>query len=347
MTFSSVNPPVGWVTNEPLTHTQLNQINTNLTNALDKTGDNVASGGGISGLIEVLTGGEIDINSGGVLKSKSGSTVNFQSGTTTTLAGTNAISGTTTITGATTLNANLTTLTGKTVTMNSGSTLTANSGSTTNLNGATAVASTGTITLASGSTFNANSGSVVTITNSPSSNFKTTTFANFITPQTRTLINPINTFSSTTGSISSYGIGAAIDTGVGGTFIVPLRPHHGATLFNVAVGFFVGTAHAGIPANLPQIKVSRFNAASPLTEEFLSSTSTQTFPMPVSGAAYYNGGALQAFNFTCNQNNVIDNNNYIYYLYILNESGANSQNNNVFGSIILSFNAISSQIWSM
>ena len=55
--------------------TAMNAINDDLPNALDKTGDNAGNGGGISGLIDVLSGGELRFQSGGNLTFVAGSIV--------------------------------------------------------------------------------------------------------------------------------------------------------------------------------------------------------------------------------------------------------------------------------
>lgn len=345
MVFSRVKAN-GWATNQKLTSAQANQLDIDHANALDKTGDNSAGGGGISGLVEVLNGGEIDYNSGATLKVKSGATVNCQAGCTTTLAGTNTISGATTITGTTTLSANMTCTTGKTVTINSGATFTCASGSTTNLNGAVAVASTAAITLSSGCSTTFNSGSVLTISTS-SANYTISSFPNFVTPKSKTVCQTAaNATYLSAGMVTQYIPYTQVTAqSTGGSFAVPIiAPHNGATLSSVDVILTVGTAHTGVPASLPTIQITRVGTTGTVVN--LSSTGTQVFPTPGSGAAYYNGGVAQDFIYTCNQNNVIDTANYCYYIIVNNESGANSQNFTAYGPLLLNYTNITSSQWS-
>jgi hypothetical protein len=63
----------------------MNYINDNFPSILDKTGDNATNGGGISGRIDVLSGGEIKIASGGTLDVSSGGTFTINSGVSTNL----------------------------------------------------------------------------------------------------------------------------------------------------------------------------------------------------------------------------------------------------------------------
>jgi hypothetical protein len=71
MTFSKVKP-TGWQVNEKLTSAQMNSLDTDHSKAIDKTGDNVGSGGGVTG--------QIDFKSGSTINALSGSTFNLQNG---------------------------------------------------------------------------------------------------------------------------------------------------------------------------------------------------------------------------------------------------------------------------
>lgn len=79
----------------------------------------------------------------------------------------------------------------------------------------------------------------------------------------------------------------------------------------------------------------------------LSTVDPQYFPNPGSGAAYYDSGNQQFMNYICNQNNVIDNENYIYVLTINDESGAGSAALNAFGLITLEYQQIPNQKWNV
>lgn len=87
MTFSRIKN-TGWVVNEKVTSPQLNQLDLDHFNSLDKTGDNLTNAGGITGRVDVVTGGgELDIQTGGVFHVKSGSTFTIDTGSDATLTG--------------------------------------------------------------------------------------------------------------------------------------------------------------------------------------------------------------------------------------------------------------------
>lgn len=85
MVFTKPNPS-GWIFQDELTSTQMNLINNDLPNAIDKTNETTASGGGVSG--------EIDFKSGSSIVLKSGSSQTVSSGATFTNAGNFVNSGT-------------------------------------------------------------------------------------------------------------------------------------------------------------------------------------------------------------------------------------------------------------
>lgn len=87
MTFASINT---WAFGDPLHSAQINQVNANLQNALDKTGDNHLStpAGGISGTVDILSGGILDVQTGGEVLVESGANVIFLPGSAVTVEGT-------------------------------------------------------------------------------------------------------------------------------------------------------------------------------------------------------------------------------------------------------------------
>lgn len=65
MTFSKIKTN-GWQVNERLTHTQLNSLDTDHSNALDKTNDGYATGGGIHGIVDIMSDGYLrNVSAGG------------------------------------------------------------------------------------------------------------------------------------------------------------------------------------------------------------------------------------------------------------------------------------------
>lgn len=125
-------------------------------------------------------------------------------------------------------------------------------------------------------------------------------------------------------------------------------PHNGATLSAVTLLFAVGQAHSGVPATMPFLSVQRVPVAfqfgsAPAGSQALSTTANQFVPTPGSGAAWFSSNQVQAFSYTCNQNNVIDNANYTYVISVGDENGANALTGNQF----LGFQAIYTGINNM
>ncbi len=97
----------------------------------------------------------------------------------------------------------------------------------------------------------------------------------------------------------------------------------------------IGTHVGGPPANPPLFSVFRFGIAvgTPSTIQTLNSGDTPLTgigPSPATGAAWYNGGLLQQFTYTCNQHQTVDAQNYGYAVMIQDENGANSQASNQY-----------------
>jgi gp9/10-like protein len=86
MVFGRVKPN-NWQINEKLTSSQMNQIDTNVSSSIDKTGETSAGGGGVTGEIDFKSGSELIFQSGSVVSTASGSGFTFQSGSSLTQNG--------------------------------------------------------------------------------------------------------------------------------------------------------------------------------------------------------------------------------------------------------------------
>ena len=75
MTFSRIKS-VGWQVNEKVTSAQLNQLDLDHSRSVDKTGDNVSTGGGVTGEIDWLTGSVLKLIDG-YMSLTSSSSLNF------------------------------------------------------------------------------------------------------------------------------------------------------------------------------------------------------------------------------------------------------------------------------
>jgi hypothetical protein len=153
-------------------------------------------------------------------------------------------------------------------------------------------------------------------------------------------------------SWSSFDCQCLLGPGTSQQLIIPLDfLHHGSTLAGLYIIFGVPNSHSAVPAQLPQMIVSRFPigpGANASSAQSLYSGGFQTFGTapaspsspPGSGAAWYNSGNNQAFGFIPNQNNVIDTGNYQYTCKISDENGANSASGNYYYSIAMVYSNI-------
>lgn len=110
---------------------------------------------------------------------------------------------------------------------------------------------------------------------------------------------------------------------------IPLRIPDGARVSGIEIGFKVGVTRANVPA-LPKARLVRASigdaewrqhpyCSSPLFDQ----EGWVSLPTPASGAAYYNGGALQTLSLTYNALLVdpIDTSLYSYALEWIDDSG--------------------------
>lgn len=158
--------------------------------------------------------------------------------------------------------------------------------------------------------------------------------------RTRAIVQPIHTFFTSKrylwSRLHAYaGVGSvalSCRTTYGRTIetadlYVPLRVIDGATMTKVALHFRVATKRIYAPLAMPKIRIMRVPrdgvAASPAPLKGTSDGLGFASPTRVtSGEAWYLDGAAQTFEYVCDQNNVIDVENYSYVAHIIEEVGA-------------------------
>jgi hypothetical protein len=102
-------------------------------------------------------------------------------------------------------------------------------------------------------------------------------------------------------------------------------------------------SHSSVPVNLPIMSVKRRTINTTLTADVLVDLSTspaQAFPTPGSGTAYYASGDVQQWTYTANQNNVVNNNLYAYWIVIVDENGTGSIAGNWYIGFTLGYTAV-------
>lgn len=122
MTFQRVKSS-DWTVNSLLTSTQISNMDKQLVKAIDKTGETLSGGGGVSGTIEWLSGSALTL--------RSGSTTTFQSGSSLVIATGSTLQSTLTVSGA----GSFVMQSGATCNLQSGAAINAVSGSTVNISG--------------------------------------------------------------------------------------------------------------------------------------------------------------------------------------------------------------------
>jgi hypothetical protein len=116
-------------------------------------------------------------------------------------------------------------------------------------------------------------------------------------------------------------------------------PWNGATVVSVSVSFVVKSTHSSLPNQYPEIQVFRtpIGAGTTYALQSLSTSGTQVFPTPGSLSAYLDGGLTQLLTFACNQNNVVDNTQYVYYVSITDENGGGAIAGNAYVGLTVNY----------
>lgn len=389
-----------------------NYIDNQFPNLLDKTGDNLSTTppGGISGVIDVLSGGAIQLQTGAAFNMLGASSMTIDgtsqltfnnssvlelNDTSLMLTGGSTqmlIGGTLNITSGGTFNLNSTgnmhIKNGATMTVDSGGTVAFASGAIGTVTGAATMsyASGANLNMNSGSFFNLNSssttiatGALIDITGASTlilangggsfltvgtgnllnvhGTFKTDVWGTWNTAQSRNSNMQIDHGAAAQGAANWLNIGTGLQNTNSAspqvigqqTLEIPLtRLHNGATLASVFIAFYVGTTHTGVPQNLPTFTVYRYQPLSnPTSIQYLSTIAVQSPTNPGSGAAWYNSGNVQYYQYITNQNNVIDNTNWLYGMSVADESGTNSLGGNAYIAVTAINQIIPDQSWNI
>lgn len=113
---------------------------------------------------------------------------------------------------------------------------------------------------------------------------------------------------------------AEAGSAVGRHALFALNPYllHGGTLDSVKLTLF-GTGHGALPAMMPSLAVTRFDPTADTAASLLAAGPKDDASANV--AAY---DALHSITLTCDQNNTIDLENYVYYAIVCNEGHTNA-----------------------
>lgn len=119
--------------------------------------------------------------------------------------------------------------------------------------------------------------------------------------------------------------------------IFPLRIPDGSYLASVEIGFYVGQSHANVPSVLPHARIIRIDTGGVYEQHPNPTTSVRdregwVYPTtPVSGAAWYNGGAMQALTLTFDHAAMdpADTSVYAYGVEWYDESGTNAYTDDI------------------
>jgi hypothetical protein len=114
---------------------------------------------------------------------------------------------------------------------------------------------------------------------------------------------------------------------------------NGATVASLSMALIVASGHSLLPSQFPEIQFFRtpIGAGSTFSLQSLSTFGTQVFPTPANVSAYIDGGLTQLLTFACNQNNVIDSTQYVYYVSITDENGGGAVSGNAYVGMIANY----------
>lgn len=109
-------------------------------------------------------------------------------------------------------------------------------------------------------------------------------------------------------------------------FVLLLRTHNQATLSKATLRFRVALPHNAAPGLTIRMRIvrTRGGVIQPLASAAAGADANGWIPMlpnPASGAAWFDGGNVQSLIYPCDQNNVIDTSQYLYFAHIEDEVG--------------------------
>lgn len=112
--------------------------------------------------------------------------------------------------------------------------------------------------------------------------------------------------------------------------------HNGGLAAQVVLYFYVGQAHAGIPAVLPTLEIKRVASDGTV----VSLGAPVSAPAPGTADAWFNEGNVQNILYFPTSNNTVDTTQYSYVILITDETGANSLALNRFEKVGFRFDNI-------
>lgn len=284
MAFTRVKP-TNWAANEKLTSTQMNQLDTNVANALDKTGDSLT--GTIVFSSTGALSGDVDFDGSAIVSFKSGSETAFESGATATVeSGASVV-----VEGYISSN-----------TANGIRTSTAG-GIRSNAAGGIRSNTPGGIDLSGGASDH------ITVTPARTRPVVRNASASFM-----------GGAAEWTQSAASLGnIDYVRHDGTSASnahFDVPALD--GTTLVSLTLYFKTSTTYSGLPSTPPDVTLYRQAGNSTTTASLYSSGAVA---YSLSTLAAWNDSATKTITITCDQNNVIDAGTYSYTLNVTGPSG--------------------------
>jgi hypothetical protein len=108
--------------------------------------------------------------------------------------------------------------------------------------------------------------------------------------------------------------------------LLPLRVHDGARMLSATLTFVVPTPRQLAPIVAPRMRIVRADLSGNVVPLASAATGADAYGLrviatPGSGSAWHAAGAVQTFTYVCDQNNVIDVSQYLYYAELVEEIG--------------------------
>jgi len=170
-------------------------------------------------------------------------------------------------------------------------------------------------------------------------------WATFSAARSRGLISsPSKAFKST--NFTANSVGHLQSSAIAGQWKLHLDTvHDGATIASVILYFKIQTGHGAMPATLPKLSVIRVDLTTGAVGVTLSSADVGTglaISSAVAVGPYENGGAIQSFTYTVDQNALVDRSKYDYIVALDDEAGANAIAGNAYVGVLVNNGAINS-----
>ena len=143
--------------------------------------------------------------------------------------------------------------------------------------------------------------------------------------------------------VTAFPNGVLTSPAVAYRFVVPLRVHHGATMWRADLTLYIGPGHFAVPSSLPQMRIYAVDALGDIIpmSGIVGSDGWRSIATPASPAAY--NSSTQTLTYAIGPGGLglpIDRANFIYMAEIVDEFGVGALPGNAYDNVSCLFNGI-------